>query len=75
MYVVGNCGQSFCFMCAEFYCLTLQVNQDYLQCEEFLVADIRVDRERHLIFASPEQLRLLKQTKRWFMDGTFRVKL
>ena len=62
-------------MCVEFYCLTLQVNQDYLQCEEFLVADMRVDRERHLIFASPEQLRLLKQTKRWFMDGTFKVKL
>ena len=43
MYIVGNCGRSFCYMCAEFYCLTLQVNQDYLQCEEFLVADIRVD--------------------------------
>ena len=54
---------------------TFRVIKDFLLCEEFLEGDIKVHRERHLIFALPEQLRILKQTRRWFIDGTIKVKL
>ena len=39
----------------------------------FLRDDVRVDWERHLIFASDDQLSRLQQSNRWFVDGTFHV--
>ena len=39
----------------------------------FLQRDIRTDTARHLIFATAEQLRLLRSVQQVFMDGTFRV--
>ena len=55
--------------------LEFEINMQYLDCDDFLVADIRVNTERHMIFATSNQLRLLRQSKRWFMDGTFKVLL
>lgn len=51
----------------------LQVNQDFLHCEEFLIGDIRVDTQRHFLLATEKQLNLLRSAKRWYMDGTFKV--
>ena len=41
--------------------------------ENFLMDDIEVDGQHHLIFASDHMLDLLSKTKTWYMDGTFRV--
>ncbi|XP_055998163.1 uncharacterized protein LOC125669439 isoform X2 [Ostrea edulis] len=49
------------------------IDTDYLQCRDFLVGDIRVDEGRHLIFSTPNQLRILQQARRWFCDGTFKI--
>ena len=40
---------------------------------EFLQRDIRVDQQRHLIFATDQQLEALSEAKVWFMDGTFDI--
>jgi hypothetical protein len=41
--------------------------------EGFLQKDITVNGERHLIFASQEQINLLQRTKTWYLDATFQV--
>ena len=42
--------------------------------EDFFIGDVKdVAGSRHLIFATAQQLELLRKTKRWFMDGTFIV--
>ena len=41
--------------------------------EGFLQNDIKVDKQRHLIFATPEQLEILRSATEIFMDGTFKV--
>ncbi|CAG2231224.1 unnamed protein product [Mytilus edulis] len=51
----------------------LRLDTDYLQCDNFLIEDIRVDGQRHLVFSTPGQLQLLKYAKKWFCDGTFKV--
>ena len=33
----------------------------------------RLDGERHILFVTTTQLRLLKSTKTWFVDGTFKT--
>ncbi|XP_069138834.1 uncharacterized protein [Argopecten irradians] len=50
-----------------------RLNRDFLQCDNFLVADISADNQRHLIFATEFQLRILRQAKQWFLDGTFKA--
>ena len=54
-------------------CLPLfQIDPEHLP-EDFLKKDIRVGDQRHLLFASEQQLQLLARAKTWFVDGTFRV--
>lgn len=38
-----------------------------------IVEDITVDGARHIIFATDRQLEILQQSKRWYVDGTFKV--
>ncbi len=38
---------------------------------DFLRADIRCGRSRHLIFATEQMLALLSKSRTWYMDGTF----
>ena len=66
---------SYVFIDIEFYVILylFTVDIDYLNCEDFLVADLRVDTQRHLVFATEFQLSMLKHASRWFMDGTFKV--
>ena len=40
---------------------------------DFVLDDIRIDGARHLLLATPSQLSHLKQAKRWFIDGTFKL--
>jgi hypothetical protein len=40
---------------------------------DFLQADVTNHGRRHLIFATNEQLRLLSQSKTWYVDATFYV--
>ncbi|CAC5384543.1 unnamed protein product [Mytilus coruscus] len=53
--------------------LDFVLDVDYLKCDDFLVADLRVDQQRHLVFATDFQLNMLKHASRWFMDGTFKI--
>ena len=63
---------SWIFINVEFCIILFQLNQEFLKCEEFVIGDIRVGERRHLVMATPFQLRLLNQTRRWFMDGPLR---
>ena len=47
--------------------------QFVLNSEYFLVDDISVGQQRHLLFATPLQLQLLVRADRWYIDGTFKV--
>ena len=39
----------------------------------FFGRDVRVEGKRHIIFATENQLNMLKRAKTWYMDGTFWV--
>ena len=52
--------------------LSFTVNESYIP-PDFLQADIQKHGQRHLIFYSPECLRLLAIAKSWYIDGTFAV--
>ena len=41
--------------------------------EDFLQSDVKREDQRHLIFATPDQLKILAKTKILFLDGTFKV--
>ena len=43
--------------------------------EGFLKGDIRVDGQRHLIFATDEGLDTLCNLHTWFVDGTCKVRI
>ena len=40
--------------------------------ENFLLEDIIMNGERHVIFSTKQQLKLLEHAKTWFVDGTFK---
>ncbi len=44
-----------------------------MEADDFLIGDVRVDTQRHLLFAAETQRNLLKDANRWYIDGTFRV--
>lgn len=54
--------------------LLFQLNAEHIP-ESFIIEDIRIGRtgRRHLVLLTPDQLRLLKNCKVWFLDGTFHV--
>ncbi|KAI8506947.1 hypothetical protein Bbelb_153860 [Branchiostoma belcheri] len=56
--------------------LDFELDEEYIQ-EDFLVRDIDVSTAttsaRHILFATPYQLRLLAQARRWYIDSTFKV--
>ncbi len=39
----------------------------------FFKGEVKVKKQRHFLFASDEQLKLLKTAERWYVDGTFRL--
>ena len=40
---------------------------------QFFRADISVENRRHILFATEEQLSMLKRAKTWYADATFKV--
>ncbi|XP_052819923.1 uncharacterized protein LOC128245737 [Mya arenaria] len=46
---------------------------EFINADEFLVDDVRVGEQRHLLFATQTQLQHLSVARRWFMDGSFKV--
>ena len=55
--------------------LHFEIDHDFLGSEQFVVFDLHLGRERHIAFATEQQLAVLKTARRWFMDGTFKVKM
>jgi hypothetical protein len=49
-----------------------EINEDHLP-RGFLQSDLKVDGWRHLVFATENMLSLLKISKTWYVDGTFKV--
>ena len=52
--------------------MSFQVDTAYLG-DPFLIGDVRVGGERHLLFATAHQVQILQEARRWYLDGTFRV--
>ena len=52
--------------------LEFDVDYDHIP-DDFLQEDMVVNERRHLLFASPHQLALLRNARRWYVDGTFKV--
>ncbi|CAH1248587.1 Hypp8274 [Branchiostoma lanceolatum] len=58
--------------------LDLELANDYVP-DDFLIGDIEVEmgrnqkKARHLIFATPYQLKKLSEARRLYLDGTFKV--
>lgn len=51
--------------------LVFEVQEDHIPAD-FLKGDIIKQGRRHLIFATDEQLRLLRKAKSWYLDETFK---
>jgi hypothetical protein len=50
-----------------------QIDSGFIDSDNFLVADLKTDNQRHFVFATPFQLGILRNAKRWYIDGTFKV--
>ncbi|KAL3872295.1 hypothetical protein ACJMK2_040229, partial [Sinanodonta woodiana] len=53
--------------------LDFELNEDFINAQEFSVADIRMDGEQHFLLATEYDLGLLREAKRSYMDGIFKV--
>ena len=52
--------------------LNFELNYDHLP-DNFVSADISVGDRRHLVMYTEPQLKLMKRTKRWYIDATFKI--
>jgi len=62
--LIINFTMTFAFIFLYYY--SFQLTTDYIP-DGFLQDYIRVDEARHLIFASPDQLKVLSRTKTWYL--------
>ncbi|CAL4110170.1 unnamed protein product [Meganyctiphanes norvegica] len=58
--------------------LNFELNLDWINKnksipDNFTREDIKVNGQRHIIFASDAQLELLREAERWYMDATFKI--
>ena len=51
---------------------TSQLDTAFLP-EDFYRGDVVAGKNRHLVFATNQQLEMLSKTKVWYIDGTFKV--
>lgn len=51
----------------------LQLDVSFMPADFYRGEATTPDGQRHLIFATDEQLRLLKNARRWYIDATFKV--
>ena len=80
-YALSFCGLIYSITCIERKMLrvlkilffSFHLDQNFLKCVNFLLVDIRVGGQRHLVIVTPFQRQLLSKAKRWFLDGTFKV--
>ncbi|XP_021363128.1 uncharacterized protein LOC110456619 [Mizuhopecten yessoensis] len=54
--------------------LDFEIDHGFLRCPELIIGDVHVDNQRHILFATEQQLSLLRQSRRWYLDGTFEVR-
>ncbi|XP_052236669.1 uncharacterized protein LOC127848322 [Dreissena polymorpha] len=52
--------------------LDFEVDTNFLK-DKFLVGDVWVDDNGHIMFATNQQLQLHQNARKWYLDGTFRV--
>lgn len=52
--------------------MNFELNKDAMPAD-FYRREVKVGDRRHLIFSSDSQIQLLKQARRWYIDGTFKV--
>ncbi|XP_053395522.1 uncharacterized protein LOC123527520 [Mercenaria mercenaria] len=52
--------------------LDFEFDDEFLK-EPFLVGDVHVTGERHMMFATQTQLDLLTKARKWYLDGTFKA--
>lgn len=51
----------------------LQIYNEFIESDQLLIDDVRIDGARHLVFGTTEQLQHLARAHRWFMNKTFKV--
>ncbi|XP_052271651.1 uncharacterized protein LOC127872359 [Dreissena polymorpha] len=52
--------------------LNFDLDREYIG-DNFILDDISYEDQRHIVFATTEQLGELKQSRKWFVDGTFKL--
>ncbi|XP_052820384.1 uncharacterized protein LOC128246231 [Mya arenaria] len=50
-----------------------ELGVSFIDKDDFLVAYIQMESQQHFVFATENQLSLQHDTKRWYIDGTFKV--
>ncbi|WAR28146.1 hypothetical protein MAR_013850, partial [Mya arenaria] len=53
--------------------LDFELDGSFINKDDFLVADIQMESQRHFVFVTEYQLSLLRDAKRWYIDGTFKL--